>query len=99
MKENKNGNFALGEMIVGLIGNFIKKIETEIVQDVKQKAREISSQIKRKTTAIFLIFFGSIFFLVGASLLLENMVPIRGLGYFLIGIIIFLVGLFINIKK
>jgi hypothetical protein len=99
MAQNKKNNFALGEILTGLIGNFIKKIETDIVHDVKTKAKEIFDQIKRKTAGTILLMLGLIFLLVGVALFLENFLIIKGLGYLLVGVIIFLVGLFINIKK
>lgn len=99
MKQDKKNSFALGEILTGLIGNFIKKIETDIVHDVKLKAKEIFDQIKRKIAGTIFLFFGFIFLLIGFSILLENLLMVKGLGYFIVGIIIFSTGLFINIKK
>jgi hypothetical protein len=99
MAQNKKDSSALGEILTGLIGNFIKKVETDIVHDVKIKAHEVSNQIKRKTAGTIFLILGLIFALIGISVILENLFVIAGLGYFIVGTIIFLMGYIINIKK
>ncbi len=98
-KTKKETEFDFKDFIIGFIENFIKKIGSEIIEDVKEKSKEIVEQAKRKATGTTLIFIGLIFFLIGFSIFLEKIINFPGTGYLVIGTTIFLTGLFISIKK
>lgn len=98
-KKSEFQSFDFKDILVWFVENVIKKIGAEIIDDVKEKSKELVEQIKRKTTGIFFSIVGFIFLLVGISLLLETILPIRGSGFFLSGLLIMLLGVFVTIKK
>ena len=98
-KTKKEEGFELKDFFVSFIENFIKKIGEEIVEDIKEKARKILEQLKRTTLVVSFLFFGLIFFLIGLGLFLENFFPLQGVGFLIVGFLIFFIGLLININK
>jgi NhaP-type Na+/H+ or K+/H+ antiporter len=98
-RKKESDNFNLKEFFISFIETFIKKVGGEIIEDIKEKAHEISQELKRKATTTTFLIFGLIFLLVGFSLFLESLFHIKGFGYILVGFILILIGLLINIKK
>lgn len=98
-KNNQAKDFDFKDFLVGFIESFLKKIGAEIIDDVKEKSKEIMEQIRKKATGTFFSALGFIFFLVGFSLVLEVFLPVRGIGFLISGIIVMFTGILITIKK
>lgn len=98
-RKKTNDGFDLKEFFVSFIETFIKKIGAEIMEDIKEKSRELLEQLRRKTIVVTLLLLGLIIFLIGLSLFLENFFPLQGMGFLLTGFLIIFIGLLINIKK
>jgi len=98
-RKKENDGFDLKEFFVSFIETFIKKIGTELIEDIKEKSRELLEQLRRKTIVVTLLFLGFIILIIGLSLFLENFFLLKGIGFLVTGFLIIFIGLLINIKK
>ncbi len=100
-KEEKTSGETWKAMVRGFLDSFVKNFAGNFLTNIKARIEEGIENLKRNLFAGALAIVGIVFLLVGAALVLDQIIGFyRGLGYLIMGALLMLIVLIIKaIKK
>lgn len=91
--ERNKGSSPFWEMAGQLVIGAFKNFETSIVQMIKSQVALVLEQVQRGLSGGLLLLIGIVFILVGCATFINDLIGMsRGIGFSVIGCMVFLVG-------
>lgn len=96
---SENNSFDWTSFVSGIASTFVRTVTDPLFEKINEVAKKIVESLQKGLAGMFLMLLGLAFVMVGLAMFINDVVAISdGVGYSIVGMAAFLIGLII-IKK